>query len=312
MNNNVSPSWYIYYTLRLYDTLRTCPYRPFLYVYPITSVDTPIHCLVYSTKLPQSYKLNTTCIQRFTKKGESMIQHLHKSIYDIASHSHSVTQQLSVPFEQQTQIKIWTTSTPKVSNATSNKSLIHVSLQIDTQHPPTSNMHFDTQEQCNDIVTYFSKIQQTQYRTSKQQPLLVSNPRFAQIPVDQWYPSFYSPLFMIYDQLNYTAGDWNDLWLHAMFTSYTKMQHPNIQSQAKTRPRVREVMQHITQRYLDTHSPYVNLSPETTLNTLQYVFQKQQKGVFIRIKNNTLDTFLPFVRQNFTNDYYTKLHLPQW
>ena len=287
-----------------------------MYIYPLTIISSPIQCMVYSNKPPHEYVIQETCIQQESEKGKGkgFIQQLQQTIYNVASNlanTSALHQHLAqVVFENDTKINVWTRPETKQKKTIKTNNLVTVFLQFDKSCPPISHMQFNTQEQCKDVVSYLTKKQEVQYRTLNQLPLLVSNPRFARIPVDQWHNSYHYPLYMVYDQTEYTTGDWNDLWLHAMFTSYTKMQRPNTRPRAKVRPRVQEVMKFITHRFIDKHSPYVNLSPETTSNTLYYVFQKHQKGVFIRIKDNTLDTFLPFVRQNFTNDYYAKLYLP--
>ena len=112
-----------------------------------------------------------------------------------------------------------------------------------------------------------------------------------------------------YDQPLYTAADWNDLWYHAVYSSYTQMRAPHVPrlTARQLRPQVKQVMAHLTSRYLDARSPYRNLSPITTVHTLRYMFRTMKKGVFIRIRNNRLDTFLPFARHNYTNDVYPLL-----
>lgn len=303
----LSPSWYTYYTLRLYDTLKSCPYRPYLHVTPLTDIQKPILCLTYSTKPPTTYTMTPTCIQNGHKLGPSIVQRVHEAIYEVASQT--TNESRIIQFEGDTKIHVW--KCEPLTTASDKHRFVSVCLQINKDNPPKSYALFRDAKQCREMNSYVTNKQLSQYYTcSTRPPLFVSNPRFANIPVDQWHTSLRMPSRMVYDQLYYTAGDWSDLWYHALYTSYMTMQRPHTQSQARLRPRVKEIMQHITKRYFDSTSPYKDLSPETTLNTLYYVFQKQQKGIFIRIRNNTLQTFLPFVRRNFTNDYYTKLHLP--
>ena len=299
MNSGAQSFWYSYYTLRLYDTLHSCPYRPFLYVYPLSNTLEPIKCLVYPTKPLETYTITSKCIQHTSVDGETMVQRLQQAIYTVASKSQTKIKR--IPFENNTIVSIWFVS--KKNN------LATVCLQLDSNVPCAIKMHFEQKETCQSIVQYISEKQQQQYRISNSKSFFLSNPRFAKIPIDQWYLEPKSPLYMVYDQLQYTVGDWSETWFHIMFSSYTKMQKPKVSIANATRQRVKHITKHITERYLDATSPYKRLSPETTLNTLRYLFQKHQKGVFIRILNNTLDLFLPFVRQNFTNDYYTKLHL---
>ena len=300
-----TPVWFSYYTLRLYDTLKSCRYRPFFRLNPLNTVQEPIQCKVFPSKPPHTYTLTPTCIHHAASDiGERMVQRLHQAIYEVASSKSLITKRIS--FENNAIIIVW--SKPEGTNT---QNLITVFMQIDKTSSVPIKTHFEHQEGCQSMVQYMNEKQQAQYRHSNSDPtLFVSNPRFARIPIDQWYPHPKAPTYMVYDQLHYTIGDWVDAWHHVMLSSYTKMTKPKTKVSGSTRQRVKDVTKHITSRYLGDLSPYQQLSPETTLNTLRYLFQKHQKGVFIRILNNKLDQFLPFVRQNFTNDYYTKLHLP--
>jgi hypothetical protein len=48
---------------------------------------------------------------------------------------------------------------------------------------------------------------------------------------------------------------------------------------------------------------YKNLTTESVDNTFKYLFNKFKKGVFIKIKDNKLDVFLPFSKINYINDW---------
>lgn len=209
---------------------------------------------------------------------------------------------------------------------------------------PHPTYTFTTPEACRQAYTRLDRHQQHQYHNVPYHPneplppnFFATNPRYPRIPVDNWYPHLFAPttrkstssstssarsrrtkhrhakpppVYAVgYDQPYYTAADWNDLWYHAMYTSYTRMRVPRVPRVAvgRLRPRVRQVMEHIESRYLDASSPYRELSPVTTMHTLRYMFRRMKKGVFVRIRNNRLDTFLPFARHNFTNDYYDVL-----
>ena len=316
-------TWFAYYMLRLHDTLKTCPYAPFLYLYPFVTLANPIRCLVYADKRPLVYdgRQSSTCVHNSNEAGDRLVQRLHQTIYEIASQKTTAVpatpphapHTARIQFEDNTIVNIWRMRSSQTNPNTKNRLLVSVYLQVDKSSPPLPTTSFDSLKQCKGYVAYVEQKQSDQYKSgTPHTPVYATNPRFANIPVDQWFSTpVRSPIRMVYDQPDYTAGDWGDLWLRALYTSYTEMQQPNTQSRAKIRPRVKEVMHHIEARFLGRDTPYTNLSPETTLNTLYYVFQKQQKGIFVRIKNNTLHTFLPFVRQNFTNDYYTALHLPE-
>ena len=52
---------------------------------------------------------------------------------------------------------------------------------------------------------------------------------------------------------------------------------------------------------------YTNINSEDVDNTFRYMFEKFKKGVFIKIKNNRLETFLPFSKFNYTNEWGNKI-----
>lgn len=52
---------------------------------------------------------------------------------------------------------------------------------------------------------------------------------------------------------------------------------------------------------------YENLSPLAVNNTFMYIFHKFKKGIYIRIKDNKLITFLPFSKANYTNEWSHKM-----
>lgn len=49
---------------------------------------------------------------------------------------------------------------------------------------------------------------------------------------------------------------------------------------------------------------YRNLDPLSTTNTFNYIFHKFKKGIFIKINNGKIKTFLPFSKKNFTNEWH--------
>lgn len=48
---------------------------------------------------------------------------------------------------------------------------------------------------------------------------------------------------------------------------------------------------------------YHNLSGEDVTNTFRYIFHKFKKGIYVRIKDNKLVTFMPFSKAKFTNEW---------
>ena len=80
-----TPVWFTYYTLRLYDTLKSCRYRPYFHLSPLKTVQEPIQCKVFPSKPPHTYTLTPTCIHHAASDvGERMVQRLHQAIYEVA------------------------------------------------------------------------------------------------------------------------------------------------------------------------------------------------------------------------------------
>ena len=56
-------------------------------------------------------------------------------------------------------------------------------------------------------------------------------------------------------------------------------------------------------------SKYQNLTPTAVDHTFRYMFHKLKKGLFVKIKNNQLAVFLPFSKNNFTNEWSHRVHV---
>jgi hypothetical protein len=54
---------------------------------------------------------------------------------------------------------------------------------------------------------------------------------------------------------------------------------------------------------------YTNLSGEYVTTTFRYIFNKFKKGIFIRIKDNKLVTFLPFSKAKFFNEWSERIKI---
>lgn len=57
----------------------------------------------------------------------------------------------------------------------------------------------------------------------------------------------------------------------------------------------------------DFWEKYRNLDALSVDNTFNYLFNKFKKGLFIKIKNNKLDVFLPFSKHNFVNEWGNRI-----
>jgi hypothetical protein len=52
---------------------------------------------------------------------------------------------------------------------------------------------------------------------------------------------------------------------------------------------------------------YHNIDDKDIFNTFQYIFYKLKKGIFVKITNNQVTTFLPFSNVNFRNEWSNKI-----
>ena len=55
---------------------------------------------------------------------------------------------------------------------------------------------------------------------------------------------------------------------------------------------------------------YKSLTTEDVDNTFLYLFEKFKKGIFVKIKDNKLDVFLPFSKHNYTNEWGNRMIPP--
>jgi hypothetical protein len=55
---------------------------------------------------------------------------------------------------------------------------------------------------------------------------------------------------------------------------------------------------------------YRNLTSEVVDTTFRYIFDKFKKGLFIKIKDNRLDVFLPFSKHNYVNEWSSYIKHP--
>lgn len=58
---------------------------------------------------------------------------------------------------------------------------------------------------------------------------------------------------------------------------------------------------------------YKHLDSRSVSNTFKYIFYKLKKGIFVRIANNQLQTFLPFTNAHYKNEFGDRLKVsPNW
>ena len=55
-----------------------------------------------------------------------------------------------------------------------------------------------------------------------------------------------------------------------------------------------------------------NLSRRVITNTFRYIFHKFKKGIYVKIRDGKLVTFLPFSNAHFVNEYSDRLQTPDY
>lgn len=99
-----------------------------------------------------------------------------------------------------------------------------------------------------------------------------------------------------YNQTHFTAGDEQQFETYRMntFDENTQLADRNIICDDKWVSYVDKI------NYFEK---FKNLNNKSVDNTFQYLFHKFKKGIFIKIQNNELKVFLPFSKNNYTNEW---------
>lgn len=101
-----------------------------------------------------------------------------------------------------------------------------------------------------------------------------------------------NPRYKDFKQTHFTAGD------EEQFQTYRNPVNgqlfiPNIDLG-------KNLFKNLDRYYWDKNK---NLTTMSVINTFRYMFHKLKKGIFVKIKNNKLDVFLPFSKKNFSNEW---------
>jgi hypothetical protein len=108
--------------------------------------------------------------------------------------------------------------------------------------------------------------------------------------------------FRNYDQLFYHAGDLKDIERYCYIyirAFYGKKINHDITKSLKN---------NVFNNYPINIWKKFSITFQSIKDTVYYMMNKMKKGVLICIKNNKLYVFLPFSKNNYTNDYYTELY----
>jgi hypothetical protein len=107
---------------------------------------------------------------------------------------------------------------------------------------------------------------------SKRSPKIATNPRYRG-----------------FTQEYFTAGDEEQFQKHRDYSDSQELELETLMSEMSLETGIWE--------------GYHNISGEDVTNTFRYIFHKFKKGIYVRIKDNKLTTFLPFSKAKFTNEW---------
>ena len=118
-----------------------------------------------------------------------------------------------------------------------------------------------------------------------------------------------NPRYKHFKQTFFTAGDCEQ------FETFRDDEGKRATSYARGRGRQEETHNHGQNKlqnkleWIHRIDPIYNtrISRKDVTNTFKYIFFKFKKGIYIKIRNNRLETFLPFSNVNFVNEYADKL-----
>ena len=118
-------------------------------------------------------------------------------------------------------------------------------------------------------VGYYSNEQECKRNTVR--PNVITNPKFTRFP-------------NIFDQTYFTAGDVADFEAHA----YLPL-------------RFKKMKNYSSKKSMKLSELHKNYNFQSVKNTFNYIFNHLKKGIFVMIKDNKLDVFLPFSNAMFRN-----------
>jgi len=131
----------------------------------------------------------------------------------------------------------------------------------------------------------------------------------------EYKPQITNPRYANFRQAYFTAGDVEQFYSYKDQTNGNNPD-PNIDFDSNVwynlsqrikeegkDDRIKDVVENID------WEKYKNITSESVDNTFKYIFDKFKKGVFIKIKNNTLSVFLPFSKHNYTNEWHERINV---
>ena len=109
-----------------------------------------------------------------------------------------------------------------------------------------------------------------------------------------------NPRYSNFNQFSFTAGDIEQFEMYRDATNGSNT-IPNVSPENEWR---NETFENVD------FQKYRNISSDAVDTTFRYIFDKFKKGLFIKIKNNRLDVFLPFSKHNYVNEWAAYIKQP--
>lgn len=106
-----------------------------------------------------------------------------------------------------------------------------------------------------------------------------------------------NPRYKNFTQLYYTVGDTEQFWV-------ARNLKKSIFEKVLTEPQISKDNLFLN---IDTFIPfpgYKNISDAQVEDTFNYIFHKFKKGIYIRLKNGQLESFIPFSKAFFVNEWF--------
>lgn len=110
-----------------------------------------------------------------------------------------------------------------------------------------------------------------------------------------------NPQFKSFDQTYFHAGDQNDINKYGLLPLryyYSIEEKKEGKKEKKDKKEKKETIFKL----------YKNIDYNSVKNTLDYIFYKFKKGIFIIIRNNKLVLYLPFSNANYKNNWYKNIY----
>lgn len=102
-----------------------------------------------------------------------------------------------------------------------------------------------------------------------------------------------NPRYKFFTQTHFTAGDIDQFETYRDFSNGRVVINIPMEKNIFREQKLPEI----------DWEKYRDLNPLAVSNTFNYMFHKFKKGIFVKIKNGKLGTFLPFSKKNFSNEW---------